>query len=63
MYRENILFDTEDNFVDLIEKYKSSVSSALSGAKRIRFFDICGVSARTREEGVELVRTFFGKGG
>jgi len=34
--------------------------SALFGAKIIGFFEIYGVSARTR--GVKSVRTFFGKG-
>jgi len=37
-------------------------TSALFGAKNIGFFEIYGVSARTRKEGVEPVRTFFGKG-
>jgi len=37
-------------------------TSALFGAKIIEFFEICGVSARTRR-GVEPVRTFFEQGG
>jgi len=37
---------------------------ALFGAKNFRFFEIYGVSAdaRTKGEGVEPVRTFFGQG-
>jgi len=38
-------------------------TSSLFGAKHLEFFKIYGVSARTREEGFEAVRTFFGQGG
>jgi len=38
-------------------------TSALFGAKNFGFFEIFGVSARTRREGVELVQTFCGHGG
>jgi len=37
--------------------------STLVGEKKFGFFEIYGVSARTRKEGVEPVRAFFGKGG
>jgi len=36
---------------------------ALFGAKIIGFFEIYGVSARSRGEGVEPVRTFCRQGG
>jgi len=36
---------------------------ALFGAKNFRFFEINGVSARTRGGRVEPVRTFYGEGG
>jgi len=38
-------------------------TSAFFGAKNFGIFEIYGVSARTRREGVEPVRTFFGQGG
>jgi len=38
-------------------------TSAIFGAKIIGFFEIYGVSTRTRREGVESVRTFCGQGG
>jgi len=41
----------------------SYMNSAHFSAKNIGFFEIYGVSARTRGWGVEPVRTFFGQGG
>jgi len=38
-------------------------TSALFDAKIIGFFEIYSVSTRTRGEGIELVRIFFGQGG
>jgi len=38
-------------------------TSAFFGGKNFRFFEIYGVSARTRREGVEPMRAFFGQGG
>jgi len=37
-------------------------TSALFGTKNLEFFEIYGVYAWTRGEGVEPVLTFFGKG-
>jgi len=34
-------------------------TSTLFGAKNFEFFEIYGVSARTREEGLDFVRTTF----
>jgi len=38
-------------------------TSEIYGAKTPGFFGSYGLSAQTREEGVEPVRTFFGQGG
>jgi len=37
-------------------------TSALFDAKNFAFFETYGVSARTRGDGVEAARTFFGQG-